>query len=210
MNRRVKLENLAFKKEIKQSHEKRSETLAELLLSNDSLNKIELNIIARNLNIKKPHKLSLNSLINLFRQFLVTKKLDNLGLNKLLKRYVSLNELDPIQKLNELSHKSLKELGELQRIRNYDLLSKEDIIYSLLRSINANEDNYISSITSDLDTSILDNEIKAKIGEIKQLVTRLGNLLSNKEKNKIRKELYELLKKLNNTKLRKNEKKAYD
>ena len=118
MNRRVKLENLAFKKEIKQSHEKRSETLAELLLSNDSLNKIELNIIARNLNIKKPHKLSLNSLINLFRQFSVTKKLDNLGLNKLLKRYVSLNELDPIQKLNELSHKSLKELGELQRIRN--------------------------------------------------------------------------------------------
>ena len=70
MNRRVKLENLAFKKEIKQPHEKRSETLAELILSNDSLNKRELNIIVRNLNIKNPHKLSLNSLINLFRQII--------------------------------------------------------------------------------------------------------------------------------------------
>ena len=38
------------------------------------------------------------------------------------------------------------------------------------------------SVASDLDTSTLDNEIKAKIDEIKYLVTRLGNLLTNKEK----------------------------
>ena len=103
MNSRVKLENLALKKGIKYPHEKTSETLAELLLLNESLNKRELNFIARILSIKKPHKLS-NSLTNLFRQFLITKKLNDLGLSKLSKRYVTINELDGIQKLNELSH----------------------------------------------------------------------------------------------------------
>ena len=88
MNSRVKLENLALKKGIKYPHEKTSETLAELLLLNESLNKRELNIIARILSIKKPHKLS-NSLTNLFRQFLITKKLNDLGLSKLSKRMVS-------------------------------------------------------------------------------------------------------------------------
>ena len=39
MNNRVKLENLALKKGIKYPHEKTSETLAELLISNESLNK---------------------------------------------------------------------------------------------------------------------------------------------------------------------------
>ena len=77
-----------------------------------------MNIIARNLNIEKPHKLPSNSLTNLFKRFLITKKLNDLGLNKLSKRYVLLYALDRIQKLNELSHKVLKELGELQQIRN--------------------------------------------------------------------------------------------
>ena len=165
-----------------------------------------MNIIARNLNIRKPHKLPSNSLTNLFKRFLITKKLNDLGLNKLSKRYVSLYALDRIQKLNELSDKVLKELGELQQIRNYDILSKEEMIYALLRSRNANEDDYIFSITTDFDKSTLDNEIKATINKIKQLVTRLGNLLTSKERNKIKKELHELLKKLSNARLRKRQK----
>ena len=86
----------------------------------------------------------------------------------------------------------------MQQIRNYDLLSKEDLIYALLRSRNPNEDIYISRITSALDTNILDNEIKLKIKDIKQLVTRVRNLLTNKERNKVTKELYDLLKRVNN------------
>ena len=109
MSRRVKLENLALKKGIIQPHEKTNETLPELLFTNESLNKKELSIIATNLNIKKPHKLSSNSLINLFKRFLISRLLDDLGLNKLSKRYASLNELDRIQKLSELSHKALKD-----------------------------------------------------------------------------------------------------
>ena len=160
MNSRVKLENLALKKGIKQSHEKTTESFIELILKNDSLNRKELIIIAKSLNIKKSHKLSINSLINLLRDFLIKKELNDLGLNKLSERYVSINELDRIRKLNELSHKVLKELAKLQQIRNYDSQSKEDLVYALLRSKNPNEDNCISRITVNYDTSMLDNEIK--------------------------------------------------
>ena len=210
MNSRVKLENLALKKGIKQSHEETTESFIELILKNDSLNRKELIIIAKSLNIKKSHKLSINSLINLLRDFLIKKELNDLGLNKLSERYVSINELDRIRKLNELSHKVLKELGKLQQIRNYDSQSKEYLVYGLLRSKNPNEDNCISRITVNYDISTLDNEIKEQIDDIKRLVVRLGNLLTNKEITKITKKLHDTLEKIKNTnrntKLRKRQK----
>ena len=170
-----------------------------MLLTNHTLTRKELIIIAKCLDIKKPHKLSTNSLINIFRVFLVKKELQDLRLNKLSDRYISINGLDRVRKLNELSHKVLKELGKLQQIRNYDSQSKEDLIYALLRSKNPNEDNYISRITSNHDTSTLDNEIKEQIDDIKQLVVRLRNLITNKEKTKITKKLNNILEKINNT-----------
>ena len=88
-----------------------------------------------------------------------------------------------------------KKLGELQKIKNYDTLSKENLIYVLLRSQNPNEDNYINYITTNISTSELDNEIRAKINDIKQLVTRLGDILTNKNRKVITKELYESLEK---------------
>ena len=195
MNSRLKLENLTLKKGIKQPHEKTTESLSELILKDDSLNRKELNITAKNLKIKKCHKLWINLLLNLLRDFLIKKELHDLNLNKLSKRYISINELDRVRKLDELSHKTLKELGELQQVRNYDKLSKEDLIYSLLRSENPNEDKYITLVTSTFDTSMLDEEIKEEINNIKQTVSRFGNLLTNKERTKITKELHNILKK---------------
>ena len=103
MNSRVKLENLALKKGIKQPHEKTTESVSELILKDDLLNRKELNIIAKNVKIKKRHKLSINSLLNLLRDFLIKKELNDLNLNKLSKRYISINELDRVRKLNELT-----------------------------------------------------------------------------------------------------------
>ena len=88
MNSRVKLENLALKKGIKQPHEKTTESLIELRLKDDLLYRRELIIIAKNLNIKKSLKLSVNSLINLPRDFLIKKELNDLDLNKLSEKYV--------------------------------------------------------------------------------------------------------------------------
>ena len=155
--------------------------------------------IARCLDNKSPNKISTIELINDLRKYVVVKKLEDLHLNKLPKRHIEINELNCIQKLYELPHETLKKLGELQRIKNYDTLSKEDLIYALLRSENPNEDRYIAIITNNIDATILDNEIRAKINDIKETITRLGSILTNNEINKITKELYESLKKLNNT-----------
>ena len=76
------------------------------------------------------------------------------------------------------------------------------MIYSLLRSENPNEDKYITLVTSTFDTSMLDEEIKEEINNIKQTVSRFGNLLTNKERTKITKELHNILKKKNNNKER--------
>ena len=196
---RVRLENLASKKGVMNAHEKTTESLIELLLSGYLLYRRELNIIARCLDIKSPSKLSTNELLYILRKYLVVKKLEDLNLNKLAKRHIQINELDRIQKLNELSHETLRKLGELQRIKNYNTLSKEDLIYVLLRSKNFSEDNYISIIINRIDTSDPDNELRAMINYIRETVTRLGSIITNKERNKITKELHETLKKINNT-----------
>ena len=89
----------------------------------------------------------------------------------------------------------LKKLGELQRIKNYDTLSKENLIYALLRSQNPNEDNYINYIISNTNNTGLDNEIRAIINDTKQIVPKLGGMLTDKKRNAITKKLYESLKK---------------
>ena len=77
MKSRVRLENLAIKKGITEPHEKTTESLIELLLSNYLLYKRELIIIAKNLSIKESNKLSSNKLLNIFRNYLTAKKLIN-------------------------------------------------------------------------------------------------------------------------------------
>ena len=80
------------------------------------------------------------------------------------------------------------------------------MIYTLLRSIIANEDNYIKSITTYYDTNSLNTQIKANIEEMRQIITLLNNILSTKEKNKIINKLQDILRKIKKTRLRKNKK----
>ena len=129
MKPRAKLEKLTSKKGIKRSHEKTTETLIELLLSKYPLGRKNLNIIASNFGIKKPNRIPLNTLINLFKRYLVVSKLKKLNLNNLINRYISTNDIERIKKLNKLSHSTFKKLAELQQVKNYDALSKEDLIY---------------------------------------------------------------------------------
>ena len=80
--------------------------------------------------------------------------------------------------MNDLSQDVLKKLAKLQQIKNYNTLSKENLMYALLRSQNPNEDNYIKHITNDINITELDNEIRAKINDIKVIGMRLDNVLT--------------------------------
>ena len=67
-------------------------------------------------------------------------------------------------------------------------------MYPLIRSKNPNEDNYIFNVTTDFDKSEPGNEIRLMINDTKQLLIRIGNILTNKKRNEITKELFESLK----------------
>ena len=76
----------------------------------------------------------------------------------------------------------LKKLAKLQGIKNYDNLSREDLIYTLLRSEKSlYEDNcekYIRNNTT--------NKLRSRINIIRMLLARLGDR-TKKDRDKIKK-----------------------
>ena len=72
---------------------------------------------------------------------------------------------------------------------------------------NTNDNTYDDDDDDD-DDNAYDSKIRDKISDIRIILSRLGNILTNKDKKKIKKELYEIEKKQN---LSDNEKeKIYD
>ena len=91
-------------------------------------------------------------------------------------------------KLHNKSLDDLKKTARLRKIKNYGNLSKEDLIYTLLRSEkNYLEGNYMKYINNDTD-----DKIKAKINNIRLTLATLGNIVPKKYKNILRKDLYEM------------------
>ena len=94
---------------------------------------------------------------------------------------------------------NLQKIAILRRIKNYNNLSREDLIYTILRSeSNLVESNYIKYINNNTD-----DKIKAKINNIRTILSRLGNIVTKNNRNKIRKKLYEIEKKQGLTKSQK-------
>ena len=127
------------------------------------------------------------------------KKLLKMKLEKISKiQNISRNDLHKVTKLQDKSLDDLKKIAKLRRIKNYDNLSKEDLIYTLLRSesdlVESNYEKYINNNTND--------EIKSKINNIRIILARLGNITKNVRK-KIKNDLYEIEK---NQRLRKTKK----
>ena len=98
-----------------------------------------------------------------------------------------------------MSTGDLKKITLLRRIKNYDKLSTEDLIYTLLRLesdlMESNYEKYITNNTND--------EIKSKINYIRILLSRLGNIITEDDRNKLTKNLYEIEKTQKLTKTKK-------
>ena len=93
----------------------------------------------------------------------------------------------------------------MRRIKNYDNLTKEDLIISFLKSeSNPLERNYMKYFNN----STSDDKIKYKINDIRMILSRLGNMVTRNDRKEIKKKLYQIEKKHN---LSDNEKeKIYD
>ena len=81
----------------------------------------------------------------------------------------------------------------MRRIKNREKLTKENLIISLLKSESYTAEqkfkNYFNNITND-DT--YDDKIRGKISDIRMIISRLGNIVTNKDRKKIKRELYEI------------------
>ena len=96
---------------------------------------------------------------------------------------ISKNDFNKVKKLQEKSLDELKPIARLRRINNFKKLTKEDLILTLLKS----ESNALENNNNDNDDKNSD-----KIRYIRLVLERLGNTITNKDKKKIKKELYEI------------------
>ena len=163
----------------------------------------ELNHVAKLIGIKKPRSLYTDELLDAFYRCDSKREVENsrkellkLNLEKIAKlQNILENDLSIVKKLQ---NRSIDELREIARLRGNkvsdkpnDKLTKEDIIISLLKSeSNAVELNYMEYFNNSTSNDIYDDEIKSKINDIRLLLSRLGNIVSDRKK--IKKELYEI------------------
>ena len=118
------------------------------------------------------------------------------------------NGMNNVEKLQNKSIDELKGIAKLKRIKNRDKLKKEDLIISLLKSESSNaERNYMKHFNNNTndddnnnnndDDDTYESKIRDKISDIRIILSRLGNTITNKNRNKIKKELYEIEKNQN-------------
>ena len=81
---------------------------------------------------------------------------------------------------------NLKRIAKLRNIKNYGNLSKEDLIYIILRSEKSlYENNYSNYIRNNTD-----DKIKGKINIIRIELAKLVNIITKKYRESIKKYLY--------------------
>ena len=120
------------------------------------------------------------------------RKLLKIKLEKIAKiQNISKNELNEAEKCQK------REIARLRRIKNSDKLTKEDLIISLLKSESSpaerNFEKLFKNNTDDNDN--YDDKIRGKISDIRMILSRLGNIVTNKDRKKITEGLYEIEKK---------------
>ena len=115
-------------------------------------------------------------------------------------------------RLKSYKSKSINELREIARQRRFktlDDLTKEDLIFRLLKSeSHPVERSYMKYFNNSTSNDTYDDEIKSKINDIRLILSKLRNIVTKKYRKENKRELYEIEKKQN---LSNNEKeKIYD
>ena len=87
------------------------------------------------------------------------------------------------------------------RIKNRDKLTKGDLIISLLKSGSSDAERnfmkHFNNYTNDDTNDTCDGKIWDKISDTRMILSRLGNTVTNNERKKFRRKLYEMEKKEN-------------
>ena len=93
---------------------------------------------------------------------------------------LSQNELNQIAEMPGQSRDELERIAKTRRIKNYEEMSKEELIISLLKSK--------QSIAELFNNNLYDN----KISDIRRILNRLRDILPRKYRKEIKEKLYEI------------------
>ena len=88
----------------------------------------------------------------------------------------------------------------MRRIKNREKLTKEDLIITLLKSESSTAEHNFKKFfnnNNNTDDDTYDDKIRGKICDINMIFSRLGNVVINTDREKIKEELYEIEKKKN-------------
>ena len=107
------------------------------------------------------------------------------------------NELNQIAEIRGQSRDEYDQIGKIKRIKNYEEISKEELIISLLKSKLSIAELFNNNLNDD------------KISDIRRILNRLRNILPKKYRKKITKKLYEIEHKGNFSEAEKEENDEY-
>ena len=93
---------------------------------------------------------------------------------------LSQNELNQVAEMRDLSRDELERIVKLRRIKNYEEMSKEELIISLLTSKQSKAELFNNNLDDD------------KISDIRRIFNRLRDILPKKYRKEITKKLYEI------------------
>ena len=93
---------------------------------------------------------------------------------------LSQNEFNQIAEMRSQSRDKVERIAKIRRIRNYEEMSKEELIISLLKSK--------QSIAKLFNTNLHDN----KISDLRRILNRLRDILPRKYRKEIKEKLYEI------------------
>ena len=174
-----------------------------MTLKDIQLTREEYNPIAKNRCIQELQNMSTEELLNTLSRYDSRRKVKNnrkkllkIGLGKIAKiQNISKTELNQAEKLQR---KSIDELQEIAKLKNTQKLTKEELIIALLKSENSvAERNFEKHFNNNTNYDTYDDKIRSKISDIKLIFSRLGNIVTNNDRRKIKTELYEIEKKKN-------------
>ena len=170
------------------------------------LTKKEYNIIAKNRGIEEPQKMSTQELLDTLSRYDSRRKVKNTRKNLLNNRTrkiakipnISKNELNQVKKVQRKPIDELKRIARLRRIKNSEKITKEELIIVLLKSGKSTlKNNFIKHFNNNTDDDTYDDKIRGKISDINIIFSRIGNIVTNKDRKKIKREIYKMEKKEN-------------
>ena len=91
---------------------------------------------------------------------------------------LSQNELNQVAEMHNQSRDELERIAKIRRIKNYEEMSKEELIISLLKSKQSTDEPFNNNLDDD------------KISDIKKILNRLRDILPKKYRKEIKKNLY--------------------